>query len=472
MTSNQPSPLSRHLPKVLLVLFAVLAGAGLPGYIGAVDNSLARAMALPAMLLLGLLLMYSRTALLMLIILGRASGDVFFDATKVSLGPLQIGVGGLINIFVILIALLLVIEKPALLPKKMLGMWVPFLLIGAASIAFSPVKGDAVRLYLALISYFAIFVSAFYLVRCAEDFKRCVRLVLWSALFPAVYGLLNIAIHGAVIGPNGARLQSTFSHPNIYAFYLTLVISMGFYVLKSATYKLSTPARIGLSAYCLLMMALLLLTQTRSAWIACFALFAAYAVLFERRYLLYLIVLPVLGLLVPSVRERVLDLGAGNEVIQYAKLNSFAWRVYLWESGLHYMQATHYLLGYGIDSFQHFSPTFFPLAGKTNFNAHNLYVQWIFELGAAGLLAYLYLMARVLWVLKMLLPINRLGAFVLLAMVIQYLMVSASDNMAYYLAFNWYFWLMIGAGCAVVANAPAKHKHDENNDGRHFNEAR
>ena len=434
-----------------IVLIAMLIGLALPVYVGAMDDSIARSMALPAVLLLGLLLLYSRIWLLLLIILFRASGDIVFESTKFSIGTMQIGVGGLINIFVILIAFLLVVEKRSFLPKKMLSMWVPFLIMGLVGIIIAPVKGDAIRLYLALISYFAIFISAFYVVRSPDDFKRCIRIILWSSVLPAVYGLVDIAVHGAVIGPNGARLQSTFSHPNIFAFYLTLVVSLGLYVLKSDTYSLTTRNRLILTGYTFLMLALLMLTQTRSAWIACFLLFAVYGLIFERRYLLYLILIPLLAMLIPSVRDRVLDLGAGNEVVQYAKLNSFAWRVYLWESSFKWMRPMNYLVGYGLDSFQHFSPTFFPLAGKTNFGAHNIYVQWIFELGALGLLAYLWLFARLLWVLKKLLRIDKLGGFILIALVIQYLMVSFSDNMAAYLVFNWYFWFITGSACAVVA---------------------
>lgn len=440
-----------------IVLVALLIGSALPFFVGAMDNSIARSMALPALLLLGLLLLYSRIALLMLILLFRASGDVFFESTKFSLGGMQIGVGGLINAFVILIALLLVAEKPNFLPKKMVAIWAPFLILALVGVVIAPVKGDAIRLYLALISYCAIFVSAFYFVRSPGDFKRAVQLVLWSSVLPAIYALADIALHGGVIGPNGARLQSTFSHPNILAFYLTLVVALGLYVLKSDTYTLSGRNRLIVTGYTFLLLALLMLTQTRSAWIACFALFAVYGLIFERRYLLYLILLPLLALLIPSVRDRVLDLGTGNEVVQYAKLNSFAWRVYLWETGLRWMRPEHYLLGYGVDSFQHFSPTFFPLAGKTNFGAHNLYVQWIFELGALGLLAYLWLFGRLLWLLRKMLPIDKLGGFILIALVVQYLMVSFSDNMAAYLAFNWYFWFIAGSACAVVA-AEAKPK--------------
>ena len=450
-----PLPLRRHPGALLVALFAILTGLAIPAFVGAVDGSPARAMALPALLLLGMLFLYSRLLLLMAILLLRASGDVFFDTTRLALGSMQIGVGGLVNAFVILIALLLVAEKPGLLPRKMFMFWLPFLLLGFCGVLLAPSHGDAARLYLAQVSYCAVFVSAFYVVRTPEDFKRCVRIVLYSSVLPLLYGLVHIALHGGVTGPNGARLQSTFAHPNIYAFYLTLVIALGFYVLKSATYTLSGSQRFGLTAYLLLLLAMLALTQTRSAWIACFGLFFAYGLLFERRYLLYLLLIPVLALAIPDVRERVLELGTGNEVRQYAKLNSFAWRQYIWESGLGWMRPSHYLQGYGVDAFAFYSPTFFPLAGKTHFGAHNLYVQWLFELGALGLLAFLWLFARLLSVLRQVLAADRLGGFVLIALVLQYLVMSASDNMAAYLAFNWYFWFVIGAGCALLAHGEA-----------------
>ena len=38
--------------------------------------------------------------------------------------------------------------------------------------------------------------------------------------------------------------------------------------------------------------------------------------------------------LVPSVRDRLLDLGQGNEVGRYAELNSFAWRQLLWKTAM------------------------------------------------------------------------------------------------------------------------------------------
>lgn len=54
------------------------------------------------------------------------------------------------------------------------------------------------------------------------------------------------------------------------------------------------------------------------------------------------------------------------------------------------------------------------------------------ELGTLGFLAYLGLFARVWWIVRNMLSINKLGGFVIMALVIQSLMVSfsCSDNLA------------------------------------------
>ena len=37
-----------------------------------------------------------------------------------------------------------------------------------------------------------------------------------------------------------------------------------------------------------------------------------------------------------------------------------------------------------------------------------------------------------------------------MAVVVQYLVVSFSDNMIRYLVFNWYFWFTVGGACALA----------------------
>ncbi|NUU00244.1 O-antigen ligase family protein [Herbaspirillum robiniae] len=435
------------------VMAAVLIGMALPVAAGLLGDSYARLAAVPALFILGALFIFNRHLLLLMIFFFRASGDIVLESTRVG-GSGGVGLGGAINALIILIAILFVVEKPKLLPRRVIVPWLILMAVACAGVVISPDRGAAVKIVLSLSSYFAVFVCAFYVVRSPEDFRSLIRLMVASSILPALYAVVNVALN-AKGGLANFRLQSTFGHPNIFAFYLTLVISLGLYMVKSPAFQLNQFKRIVLIGYMVGLFGLLLLTQTRSAWIACFLLFFVYGVMFERRYLIYLAILPMLALLVPSVQDRVLQLDSGNTVQTYAKLNSFAWRVYLWESGLKWMSVTRYLTGYGVEAFPYYSQTFFPLAGTTKWGAHSVFVQWFFDTGIIGTIAYLAVFYQVLRMLMRFFALDRLGAVILICTLIEYLVVSASDNLLAYLAFNWYFWLLLGMGCSVYFNSEA-----------------
>lgn len=439
-TENQSGPLST----VLLGAGALAVGVGVPLYVSEFGESTAAMFALPMLLLLAALFVVNRTWLLLLILVTRAAADVVLESTRSS----GIGAGALINAAVIMLTMTLVFEKPKAAPGKMLAAWAAFFLTSLYGIALAPEKGEAVRLCLTWLSNLAVFVAAFHVVRSAEDFRFFIRLILWSSALPALYALYDIAANAPAAGME-FRLQSTFTHANILAFYLMLVIALGFYMVRSRPQ--GQPVRYTLlSFYLLFLTGLLILTQTRSAWFACFGMLLAYGLLFERRYLLYLVLLFGVAMLIPVVRERIVDLGSGNEVVHQAKLNSFAWRVALWESGLAWMEPLRYIFGYGIGSFREYAPVFFPLGDGIRWDAHNVYVQWFFDVGAIGLAAYLWIHARLLYLLRPLFTFDRLLGFIIFALVASYLFVSFSDNMMFYLAFNWYFWFTVGAACALV----------------------
>ncbi|ADJ63495.1 O-antigen ligase family protein [Herbaspirillum seropedicae] len=442
---------SQWLLLAAAVLVSILVGMALPVAIALLGDSVGRLAALPALFVLGGLFLFNRKLLLLLIFLFRASGDIVLESTRVGGG---MGLGAAINGLIILIAFLFVVEKPKQLPRWMAVPWLVLLAVASAGVLISPDRVAAIKIVLSLCSYFAVFVCAFYVVRTPEDFRSMVKLMIASSIVPALYGIVATGLYGRG-GLANFRLQSTFGHPNILAFYLTLVISLGLYVLKSPFFRLTQFKRFALMGYMLLLFVLLLLTQTRSAWIASFMLMLLYGLMFERRYLIYLAILPMLAMLVPSVQERVMQLDSGNTVQTYAKLNSFAWRVYLWESGLKWMSPSHYLTGYGVESFPYYSQTFFPLAGTTKWGAHSVFVQWFFDTGLIGMLAYLSIFYMVLRKLMKLYRLDRLGAVILICTLVEYLVVSASDNLLSYLAFNWYFWLLLGMGCSVYMNSEA-----------------
>ena len=429
-----------------LVVLSLSVGAVIPMFGDSMGYQFGRLAALPALLLLGVLLIYDYKKLVMLILLFRSVGDMLLESTQFGIGSVRMGIGGLINLFVILIAFMMVMEKPKAFPGRLARYWLPFVVMMSVGLVLSFEKTNALKIYLGMASNFAIFMIAIYIVRSNEDFNKAIRLVVYSSLLPTLYAFVDIALH---MRGGDFRLQSTFSHPNILAFYLTLVLVLGLYMLKSPLYNITPRGRIAICLYMPMLMVQLLLTQTRSAWLACFLVFVLYALIFKRSYLLYLFLLPLL-LLVPSVNERLMDLGQGNEVARNAQLNSFAWRVVLWESAIGWMETKRMLLGYGLDGFGYNVGTFFPMDRTIRWDAHNVYVQFFFDMGVVGLLCYVWLYARVLGTLRALARIDPVSGFLMLSIVIQYLIVSFSDNMFRYLVFNWYLWFIVGGACALV----------------------
>jgi O-antigen ligase len=113
------------------------------------------------------------------------------------------------------------------------------------------------------------------------------------------------------------------------------------------------------------------------------------------------------------------------------------------------------VFGYGLNSFKHYSPIFFPLAGGTHWGAHSTYVQWFFETGVVGVMASAWMYVRLFFTLKLGIKENRLSTIIVITLLIEYLFFAFSDNMLDYLAFNWYYWFFIGAACAMAMRSRA-----------------
>jgi O-antigen ligase len=442
---------------LLILVASLVAGVGAVAYVSAVDGNLLLMAALPFVIAMLFMLVVDKRMLLLLILMFRASGDLVFEASKFGGG---FGVGALINALIIFIAILFVMERPGGITRRVASIWGPVLLVACAALFYAPEFKDGLRMLLALTSYCAVFVIAFYVVRSRADFELCVTTILLSSLIPVAYAFVDIAQNINTFSPDGFRLKSTFSHANIFAFYLVLSISLMLYRLKTSLINAAAGIRWSFVLYMLLLLALLVMTKTRSAWAACFVIFTVYGLFFQRRYLLYLVLAPLAAMLIPSVRDRLLDLGSGNDYVRYAQLNSFAWRLMLWESSIEWMNKVKSVFGYGLNSFKYYSPTFFPLAGNTHFGAHSTYVQWYFEAGLVGILSAIWMYARLLFTLKLGSKQDRLRTVIAITLVIEYLFFAFSDNMLDYLAFNWYFWFFMGAACAVTMLPQAAEQED------------
>lgn len=451
-----------------LGLTGLLAGAVVMGLLTvmvggvAVDKPVLMAV-LPLMLLTAFLFIYSREAFLLVVLLLRAGTNPVFEETRLAaIG----GLGGLLNALIIVLAGLIIARDPKRVPRLAWGVWLPFVLVQAAGLLYSPDPVQAVRLYLGQLSVVALFLVSFYLVMDEADLNKLLKLVTWSSVPVAVVTLIYIGL-GKTAGSVDAfeaasnRYGGPFPHANILAFYLVLSVGVIFYRWKSGLAGRGPLVTATVVLYLLLLVGLLFATKTRSAWISVLFIFVLYGLLRERRYLIYLVIGGLCAMAIPEVRERVAGLAEGNQVVQYAKLNSFAWRKLLWTDALSWMSKARYVFGYGAESFIFHSQTFFSMAGGRSWGAHSAVVQMFFEYGALGVAAFGWVYLSTARMLRPLLRVRPLLALIALALLVANFLVSTSDNMLSYLIYNWYFWLTMGAICALscrIAGAADKRK--------------
>lgn len=408
-------------------------------------------MALPLVLAIGFAFVASPKMLVLAMMMLRAGLNSIFEQTQLSgMG----GLGGAVNLAMIVLAFTLVVREPKRVPQLAWMIWLPFVALQLLGLTYAPDFLPAFRLFLGQFATMTVFIAAFYVVDDWASLDRIFKVIVASSGLVVLYTLAGIARGDAYTSLDGTgmstRYAGPFGHPNILAFYLVLTMGVLLYVWKCARARAGWFAKGAMMFYMLLLLALLFATKTRSAWLSAVFLFFLYGLFVERRFLIYLALVPVLAMLVPEVRDRVLDLGQGNSVAQGARLNSFAWRKLIWTDALEWMKPSRYLFGYGNGSFLYFSTTFFSQAGGIPRGAHNVLVQQFFETGVAGLWAYLLMF----WCsLRTVLRIRRadpLLAVIACGLIVSYLIISSSDNMLTYLVFNWYFWFMVGGVCSLA----------------------
>jgi putative inorganic carbon (HCO3(-)) transporter len=387
------------------------------------------------------------------ILITRAVCDPLFGLSSTDFGESTISLGAAANALTIAAALAFVILGPSRMAFTTLPMWAPFLLSAFAATLYAPQFISAARLFLLIVSYWAMFALPFFMFRSRADLPWFVLLIFASSIIPSLYALWDILRGLSDLGE--FRLESTFMHPNIFAFYLVLLLGLALYVRTTPATLWPAGARRAITFYIPVLLAFLVLTQTRSAWGACALMFLFYALWFDRRLLLVgLLVVPIM-LSSQTIGSRVADAWSGEEIESFKELNenkwlnSYAWREALWTSALPAI-GERPVLGHGLQSFRSSSPQFFPLAGLDGTDAHNLYLQILFEMGAIGMLTYAWLLFCFVRSISEGLRYDSRGIVIVLAILGTYVLESYSDNMVYYLNFNWYFMFALGTICAWV----------------------
>lgn len=402
-------------------------------------------LALPVAAAIFMFMVLNINTMFTMIILSRAFLDPVVEQTKMQGGGA--GIGALLNIFVIVMVILIILRNPWMIKNNPYWKrWLFFLACCSLTVVFSPVRADSIKLVLNLTTYACIFMVPFYLIRSEADKKRWLWMIFYASFVPIFMANVGAVTHIEFLYV-WKRLKSTFTHSNILAFYCVLLIAICVYFLRTRMMRLSLMQRFMMWMYLLNIMAILIITETRSAWISCAVFFALYSVMAEKKLLIVGVLAGCVLFFLPPVQERLSDLQEGTGVYSNQKLNSWAWRQRLWSDATPEIKKK-IVAGHGLGSFQYYSKEFSDLEKGHGAPAHNVYVELLFEAGLLGLIGFLAIYQKILSTMykryKMRLGDVSRESAILFSYLIGYLMVCYSDNALYYLAFNWYLWFFAG----------------------------
>jgi putative inorganic carbon (hco3(-)) transporter len=395
-----------------------------------------------AIIMVGAFFFGSRNGVVALILL-RPLCDRVFELGRFDVGNQSISCGAFVNIAVIFALFCNLSRTWQSVPAKLRTIWLPYLFLALIAVTYSPVQMEALRRFLTYFCFFTMFAFGFLVVRSERDLLYFLKMIVLSSVVPVAYGLFQLATR---LDLYEDRVRSTFSHPNIFAFFIVIVIGVILFLQSTARIKVSGRYRLFLLAYLLPLVLVLLFTKTRSALISCAVQFLVYGIVYDRKVLVLLLLAPFVLLAVPGVGDRINDLSSGNDFLggPAVNVNSYTWRRILWESAFTYIWQRP-IFGYGLDSFSTYSPEFFPLEHVNGTVAHNVYVQTIFEIGFVGLIGFGLIFTRCFAWLGRFWRFDKRGVPVVAATLIAYLIDCYSDNILAYLTFDWCFWFFLGA---------------------------
>ena len=299
-----------------------------------------------------------------------------------------------------------------------------------------------------VMEYIFWFFVATQLIRTPTGAKRLVYMLIFIGFCISLDGIRQYIFHVEIPAgwvdkaeaSVGTRVFSIIGSPNILGSLMVLLIplSLSLVYFEKKIFKKILFGLISLS-----MVACLLFTFSRGAWIGCIVAILVFAFIADRRMLIPLFVGSLLAaLFIPSVRDRVIYLLSD----QYVASSTKGGRIGRLLKGLDMLKQNLWFgLGFGRFGGAVAINNKIPDA----FYSDNYYLKMVVETGLLGLSAFLLLLYNVIaWSLRTIhqIKISRYsyiaqGAF---AGICGVLVHCAFENVFEYTAMTVYFWLLVG----------------------------
>ena len=381
----------------------------------------------------------------------RPSIDRFSEELSISIGDrISLSGSSFMGLLLIALSFLLILKYfKNISPKSSLLAWLLYLLAIITSIIFSINKLASVYELIRVLSIFMIFINALILIKTKKEFLQSIWAILISSIIPFVFSIYQ-AITGTGLGGTAdleSRLMGTFSHPNSFASFVIIIITIIIYLLIQKDKIFVIGNKKFLYPALLISIIILLATFSRGALLG-FLIFIFILSLFKSpKYILITIVLFFIAFSVSQdFRYRIED------IYNPPADSSVRWRFEQWNK-LAKVYIKNPIKGYGAGTeIISYEKEFGFYAG--NPYTHNDLLRSALETGIFGLFAFSILWATTaINIFKKFLKNKKQNdkTFLLLifALIMAEIAFSMSSNIFRGTATQWTLWFLIGLALTI-----------------------
>ncbi len=390
------------------------------------------------------------TGLLFLIII-RPCLDIFSNKPIIQTDNFSLNFASLFGIFIILFGAVVLIKNSSKLKKMPLKYnWLIFISIAFLSIFFSYGAYSSVAESLRLSSIFAVYCLSYFLIVSEQSLKNLIKAIIASVIIPSLFALYQFCAGSGLTVPFEGiynRIYGTFAHPNLFAYYLILPLTLSLYLFLTGNKQRINSILYFLSA--VFFTVILIFTFTRGAWLSFLIIIAVVGILRYRALLIATLILAALAYsLIEPINYRV------NDLISRQSDSSIEWRINLWNDAKEYVKNKPFF-GYG--------------AGVANglildkrgekfgsSDPHNDYLKIAIENGLIGLSAYILLIAGLF--INLIKKYSASGKtkfqvliLISISLATAFFIMSFADNILRNTALMWSFWALMGAILSVMS---------------------
>ncbi len=381
---------------------------------------------------------------LFLIILFRPCLDALSNQNIITLANFSLNLAAIVAILTIFLTIYAFFKNYKTFKfSYLIFFWLIFLFITYFSIFYSLSPVLTLIEWLRLLSIFVLFLLGLLVIKNQTDLNILLKIIIFSAVAPGLLAIYQFFTHtGMTIPMEGIynRIYGTFAHPNLFAYYLIIPLSLSVVTFLSGTKK--TVLDYIFVFFSLFYTLLLALTFTRGAWLELIIVVFIVGLFKFRKFLVIAAAFLILiYLFIPPIHNRVTDL------LRLDKYSSISWRLKLWQDGISLVSAKP-ILGYGAGT----ANKVILLARGADMGSadpHNDYLKISLENGLIGLISYVLLIFSLLIALLEAYlsasePYLKSFALLIVALTLAIFSLSFVDNIIRNTALMWVFWTLAG----------------------------